>query len=67
MEEKDHVNGVGNIVLNLQALEPLLRGFLVEKYGQRSAFPKMGDKIACRSADCNTSKMTISGRFSNAG
>ncbi|WP_426437056.1 hypothetical protein [Bradyrhizobium genosp. P] len=31
MEEKDHINGVGNIVLNLQALETLLRGFLVEK------------------------------------
>jgi hypothetical protein len=49
MEEKDHINGVGSIVLNLQALESLLRGFLVEKYGQCSAFPKMGDKVACRS------------------
>lgn len=39
---------MGNIVLNLQALESLLRGFLVEKYGQCSAFPKMGDKVACR-------------------
>jgi hypothetical protein len=26
MEDKDHINGVGNIVLNLQALESLLRG-----------------------------------------
>jgi hypothetical protein len=41
-------NGVGNIVLNLQALESLLRGFLVEKYGQCAAFPKMGDTVACR-------------------
>jgi hypothetical protein len=48
MEEKDHINGVGTIVLNLQALESLLRGFLVEKYGQCSGFPKMGDKVACR-------------------
>lgn len=48
MEDSDHTTGVGNIALNLQALESFLRGFLVEKYGQCSAFPKMGDKVACR-------------------
>jgi hypothetical protein len=36
------------IVLNLQALESFLRGFLVEKYRQCAGFPKMGDKVACR-------------------
>jgi hypothetical protein len=48
MEDKDHITGMGNIILNLQALESLLRGFLVEKYGQCAAFPKMGDKVARR-------------------
>ena len=48
MDGKDHVNGVGNIVTNLQALESLLRGFLVERYDQCAGFPNMGDKIACR-------------------
>jgi hypothetical protein len=48
MEDKDHITGVGNIVTNLQALESVLRGFLVEKYGQCAGFPKMGDKTACR-------------------
>ena len=48
VDGKDHVNGVGNIVTNLQALESLLRGFLVERYDQCAGFPNMGDKIACR-------------------
>jgi hypothetical protein len=48
MDDKAHTNGVGNIVLNLQALESVLRGFLVERYGQCANFPKMGDKTACR-------------------
>jgi hypothetical protein len=34
MEAKDHLTGVGNIVTNLQALGSVLRGFLVERYGQ---------------------------------
>ena len=42
------MNGVGNIVTNLQALETVLRGFLVERFGQCAAFPKMGEKTACR-------------------
>ena len=41
--------GVGAIVTNLQALESALRRFLVERYGQCSNFPKMGDTTACRS------------------
>jgi hypothetical protein len=49
MDSKAHTNGVGNIVTNLQALESVLRGFLVERYGQCTRFPMLGDKIACRS------------------
>jgi hypothetical protein len=48
MDPKAHMNGVGNIVTNLQALETVQRGFLVERFGQCAGFPKMGDKIACR-------------------
>ncbi len=48
MEPKAHTNGIGNIVTNLQALESVLRAFLVERYGQCAKFPKMGDKTACR-------------------
>ena len=49
MDARDHVTGVGNIVTNLQALESkVLRGFLVERYGQCADFPKMGDKVGCR-------------------
>jgi hypothetical protein len=48
MDPKSHTNGVGNIVTNLQALETVLRGFLVERFGQCAAFPNMGDKTACR-------------------
>ena len=49
MDPKAHTNGVGNIVTNLQALETVLRAFLVERYGQCAKFPKMGDETACRS------------------
>jgi hypothetical protein len=48
MDPKSHTNGIGNIVTNLQALETVLRGFLVERFGQCAAFPKMGDETACR-------------------
>lgn len=48
MDDNAHINGIGNIVTNLQALETTLRGFLVERYGQCADFPKMGDKTACR-------------------
>ena len=48
MDDNAHINGVGNIVTNLQALETTLRGFLVERYDQCAGFPKMGEKIACR-------------------
>jgi hypothetical protein len=46
MESKDHINGVGSIVTNLQALESVLRAFLLERYGQRWQFPKVGDTTA---------------------
>jgi hypothetical protein len=49
MDFRDHIAGVGAIVTNLQALETALRRFLVERYGQCPAFPKMGDATACRS------------------
>jgi hypothetical protein len=48
MDHKLHIAGVGSIVTNLQALETVLRGFLVERYDQCAAFPKMGDATACR-------------------
>jgi hypothetical protein len=48
MDESAHINGIGNIVTNLQALETTLRGFLVEQYDQCAQFPNMGEKIACR-------------------
>jgi hypothetical protein len=48
MDHKIHTAGVGSIVTNLQALETVLRGFLVERYDQCAAFPKMGDTTACR-------------------
>jgi hypothetical protein len=48
MDWKAHISGVGNIVTNLQALESILRAFLVEQYGQCPKFPKMGDESACR-------------------
>jgi hypothetical protein len=48
MKDEEHTTGVGNIVTNLQALESVLRGFLVERFGQCAGFPKIGDKLACR-------------------
>lgn len=48
MDWKIHTSGVGNIVTNLQALETVLRGYLVERYEQCSEFPKIGDTSACR-------------------
>lgn len=49
MDWKVHLNGVGSIVTNLQALETVLRAFLVERYGHCSKFPDMGDETVCRS------------------
>lgn len=49
MDWKVHLNGVGSIVTNLQALETVLRAFLTERYGQCAKFPKLGDETACRS------------------
>ena len=49
MDWKVHLNGVGSIVTNLQALETVLRAFLVERYGHCAKFPNMGDDTACRS------------------
>jgi hypothetical protein len=48
MDHTFHTAGVGNIVTNLQALESVLRGFLVERFGQCAGFPKPGEVLACR-------------------
>jgi len=48
MDHKTHTAGIGSIVTNLQALETVLRGFLIERYEQCAALPKMGDTTACR-------------------
>jgi hypothetical protein len=48
MDYKIHTAGVGSIITNLQALETVLRSFLVERYDQCAAFPKMGHTTACR-------------------
>lgn len=48
MDHKIHIAGVGSIVTNLQALETVLRSFLVERYDQCAVFPNMGDTAACR-------------------
>ena len=46
MDWKDHVHQVGCIVTNLQALETVLRRFLMEVHGEKMQFPKVGDKDA---------------------
>jgi hypothetical protein len=48
MDWKVHAGGVGNIITNLQALESVLRGYLVERYEQCAKFPNIGDQLACR-------------------
>lgn len=44
MEAKEHTQGVGAIVTNLQALETVLRYFLLKLNGERTEFPNAGDR-----------------------
>jgi hypothetical protein len=44
MKVEDHTKSVGAIVTNLQALETVLRYFLLKANGQPPDFPKMGVK-----------------------
>jgi hypothetical protein len=46
LEWKDHTHQVGCIVTNLQALETVLRRFLLSLYNQQLEFPKPDDKEA---------------------
>jgi hypothetical protein len=46
LDWKDHTQWVGCIVTNLQALETVLRRFLMEVHGQPMEFPKPGDTDA---------------------
>jgi hypothetical protein len=43
MEWRDHTHWVGCIVTNLQALETVLRRFLLEVHAQQVQFPKVGE------------------------
>ena len=44
MKTEDHTKWVGAIVTNLQALETVLRYFLLTANGQAAEFPKLGAK-----------------------
>jgi hypothetical protein len=46
LEAKEHTEGVGTIVTNLQALETVLRYFLLRLHGEEVSFPKVGDRKA---------------------
>jgi hypothetical protein len=46
LDWKDHVHQVGCIVTNLQALETVLRRFLMEVHGEPMRFPEAGDADA---------------------
>src|ERR1700749_72230 len=46
LEGKDHTHLVGCIVTNLQALETVLRYFLLRVHKQDPQFPKVGDTDA---------------------
>ena len=46
MEWKDHTHQVGCIITNLQALETVLRYFLLRLHQQEAQFPKVGDADA---------------------
>jgi hypothetical protein len=48
LEWKDHTHLVGCIVTNLQALETILRYFLLRLHGQQVQFPKVGDATAAK-------------------
>ena len=45
MKPEEHTQGVGAIVTNLQALETVLRYFLLRRKKQEPHFPKPGDRI----------------------
>jgi hypothetical protein len=48
VEAKDHTQWVGAIVTNLQALETVLRYFLLIRRGEKPQFPKPGDQDAAK-------------------
>jgi hypothetical protein len=48
LEWTDHTHQVGCIVTNLQALETILRYFLLRLHGQQVQFPKVGDATAAK-------------------
>jgi hypothetical protein len=43
LKAEEHTQGVGAIVTNLQALETVLRYFLLCRNGEEAQFPKVGD------------------------
>ncbi len=48
MDWKDHTHLAGCIVTNLQALETILRYFLLRLHGQQVQFPKVEDATAAK-------------------
>jgi hypothetical protein len=46
LKAEQHTQGVGAIVTNLQALETVLRYFLLRLHRQEPQFPKIGDREA---------------------
>ena len=44
MDVKEHTQGVGTVITNLQALETVLRYFLLRMKKQEAHFPKPGDR-----------------------
>jgi hypothetical protein len=48
MDWKDHMHQVGGIVTNLQALETVLRRFLLTLKGQRFNFPSLVTRMPPR-------------------
>jgi hypothetical protein len=46
MDWKEHTHWVGCVITNLQALETVLRRFLLESEGQQMQFPNPGDPDA---------------------
>jgi hypothetical protein len=46
MKAEEHTQGVGAIITNLQALETVLRYFLLRLHKQETQFPKAGDTDA---------------------
>ena len=46
LKAEEHTQGVGAIVTNLQALETVLRYFLLRRHKQEVQFPRIGDQEA---------------------